>query len=134
MRHLMCTFVFRIVSRMQIRLILRRWFWNRHSAHDRAHTTLNENLFPSKRIKSEFSGIHWRYNWCLFPMHGVWNRIHIFPYTEFHFCNQFGMWVYLYLCIRLADKIRSNSKYYIKFVHLLGCNKKKRYLCSVDSR
>ena len=134
MRHLMCTFALRIGSRMQIRLILRRWFWNRHSAHDRAHTTLNENLFPSKRIKSEFSGIHWRYNWCLFPMHGVWNRIHIFPYTEFHFCNQFGMWVYLYLCIRLADKIRSNSKYSIKFVHLLGCNKKKRYLCSVDSR
>ena len=54
----MCTFAFRIVSRMQIRLILRRLFWNRHSAHDRAHTTLNENLFPSKRIKSEFSGIH----------------------------------------------------------------------------
>ena len=32
------------------------------------------NLFPSKRIMSEFFGIHWRCNLYLFPMYEVWNK------------------------------------------------------------
>ena len=37
---------------------LRRLFWNRHFVHGQVHTTLNENLFPSKRIRFGFSDIH----------------------------------------------------------------------------
>ena len=63
----------------------------------------------------------------------IFNLLHsIAKTTKKHDLSPFA--ASLYLCICLADKIRSISKYYIKFVHLDGYNKKKRYFCSVDSQ